>query len=221
MKKFIRLILFTLVMILPIKVFGTCTVDDKIRYLTLSSNITTSYDYVENNDKVTFSITIHNVHKDLVVKDNVNNRSYSSNRNDLNNYTISNLNDGTNYSFSIYAKSGDCSYKLLNTVYVNLPKYNKYYKDPLCDGIEGYNLCQRWGEIGDIDYETFKLKVEEYKKKTVIEEEPKNDDGKETASLVEIIGDFWAKYYLYITIGTIVLLTPIIIIVNKKNKYDF
>lgn len=220
MKKFIKIILFIFFMILPIKVFGACSVDDKVRYLSLASNITTSYDYTEINDKVTFSITIHNVHKDLVVKDNVNNRSYSSNRNDLNNYTVSNLKDGTNYSFSIYAKNGDCSYKLLNTVYVNLPKYNKYYKDSACTGIESYNLCQRWGEIGDINYETFKSKVEEYKKKSDVSNEIKDDDLK-TTSIIEILGDFWAKYYLYITIGTIVLLIPIIIIVKKKNKYDF
>lgn len=220
MRKIIKLILFTLILILPLKVFGACTVDDKIRYLSLASNITTSYDYIEANDRVTFSITIHNVHKDLVVKDTVNNKSYSSNRNDLNNYTISNLKDGTNYSFSIYAKRGDCSYKLLNTVYVNLPRYNKYYKDPICNGLENYNLCQRWGEIGNINYETFKEKVEEYKKETVIEEEIK-DNNKKSLSIIESLGDFWAKYYLYITIGTIVLLTPIIIIVNKKNRYDF
>lgn len=220
MKKFIKIILFIFFMILPIKVFGACSVDDKVRYLSLASNVTTSYDYIEVNDKVTFSITIHNVHKDLVVKDNVNNRSYSSNRNDLNNYTVSNLKDGTNYSFSIYAKSTDCSYKLLNTVYVNLPKYNKYYKDSACTGIESYNLCQRWGEIGDINYETFKSKVEEYKKKSDVSNEIKDDDLK-TTSIIEILGDFWAKYYLYITIGTIVLLIPIIIIVKKKNKYDF
>ena len=220
MKKFIKIILFIFFMILPIKVFGACSVDDKVRYLSLASNITTSYDYTEVNDKVTFSITIHNVHKDLVVKDNVNNRSYSSNRNDLNNYTVSNLKDGTNYSFSIYAKSTDCSYKLLNTVYVNLPKYNKYYKDSACTGIESYNLCQRWGEIGDINYETFKSKVEEYKNKSDVSDEIKDDDVK-TTSIIEKLGDFWAKYYIYITIGTIVLLIPIIIIVKKKNKYDF
>lgn len=220
MKKFIKIILFIFFMILPIKAFGACSVDDKVRYLSLASNITTSYDYTEVNDKVTFSITIHNVHKDLVVKDNVNNRSYSSNRNDLNNYTVSNLKDGTNYSFSIYAKSTDCSYKLLNTVYVNLPKYNKYYKDSACTGIESYNLCQRWGEIGDINYETFKSKVEEYKNKSDVSDEIK-DDVVKTTSIIEILGDFWAKYYIYITIGTIVLLIPIIIIVKKKNKYDF
>ena len=86
--------------------------------------------------------------------------------------------------------------------------------------MESYNLCQRWGEIGDINYETFKSKVEEYKNKSDVSDEIKDDDLK-TTSIIEILGDFWAKYYLYITIGTIVLLVPVIIIVKTKNKYDF
>lgn len=220
MKKIIKICLFAIALILPIKVLGACTVDDKLRYSTLATNITTSYDYVENNDSVTFSVTIHNVHKDLLVKDNSSNKTYSSNNNDLNNFTITNLKDGTNYSFGIYTKSGDCSYRTFNTIYINLPKYNKYYKDPLCEGLEEFNLCQRWGENGNITYNTFKTKIEEYKKKDTINNTDKVNDEEKT-TLLEIIGDFWAKYYLYITLGTIITLTPIIIIANKKNSYDF
>lgn len=220
MKKFIKLFLLTIILMLPIKVWGACTVDDKVRYLTLSSNVVTSYDYEEKNDSVKFSITIHNVHKDLVVKDKVNNKSYSSNKNDLNDFVITNLKDGTNYSFDIYAKSGDCSYRLLNTLYVNIPKYNKYYKDPVCNGISGFNLCQRWGETGNLSYDSFKEKVEEYKSEnTIIIDDDKKEE--ENYALLYIIGNFWAKYYLYITLGTIVVLLPIIIVVKKKNDYDF
>lgn len=220
MKKIVKICLFIITLILPIKVLGACTVNDKLRYSTLATNITTSYDYVESNDTVTFTITIHNVHKDLVIKDNTNNKTYSSNDKSLNNFILTNLKDGTNYSFSVYAKSGDCSYRLFNTIYVNLPKYNKYYKDSLCEGLDNFGLCQRWGENGNITYDTFKTKVEEYQKQEVITdiEEVNNHDD---YSLLEQIGDFWAKYYLYITIGTIIILLPIIIVVDKKNRYDF
>lgn len=220
MKKIIKICLFIISILLPIRVLGACTTDDKLRYSTLASNITTSYDYVENTDSVTFAITIHNVHKELLIKDNANNKTYSSNNNSLNNFTITNLKDGTNYSFGVYAKASDCSYRLFNTLYINLPKYNKYYKDPLCEGLDNFSLCQRWGENGNITYDTFKTKVEEYKKKDVINdvEEIKKD---ETSTFIEQIGNFWAKYYLYITLGIIITLLPIIIVVNKKNSYDF
>lgn len=220
MKKIIKIFLLVVSILLPMKVFGACTTDEKLRYSQLASNITTSYDYIEKDNSVLFTITIHNVHKDLLIKDNTNNKTYSSNQKDLNNYKITNLKDGINYSFSVYAKSGDCSYRLLNTLYVNLPKYNKYYKDTLCEGLDSFNLCQRWGENGDITYDTFKNKIEEYRKTEIVTDVVEVKKEEET-ELLKIIGDFWAKYYLYITLGTIVVLTPIIIIIDRKNSYDF
>lgn len=216
MKYLIRISLFVMLLV-PLKVSGACTVEDKMRYSTLASNITTSYEYKENNQTVTFDITIHNVHKDLVVVDR-NNKRYESNSNNLNNFTISNLKDGNNYLFHVYAKSGDCSYRLFNTLYVSTPKYNKYYSDPVCNGASEYSLCQKWVEVGSITYEEFKRSVEEYKnpKKDVIEEQ-ENDNN----NWLYIVGDFWSKYYLYILGGMIIILIPVIIIVKKREHYDF
>ena len=86
-------------LLVPLKVMGACTVEDKMRYSSLASNITTSYEYKEQNGSVLFDVTIHNVHKDLVVIDTRNNQRYENNSNSLNNFTISNLKDGNNYSF--------------------------------------------------------------------------------------------------------------------------
>lgn len=216
MKSLIRISLLVM-LLFPLKVMGACTVEDKMRYSTLASNITTSYEYKENNQSVTFDVTIHNVHKDLVVVD-TNNKRYESNSNNLNDFTISNLKDGNNYSFHVYAKSGDCSYRLFNTLYVSTPKYNKYYSDPVCNGASDYSLCQKWAEVGNITYEQFKSNVEEYKnpKKDVIEEQ-ENDN----KNWLYMIGDFWAKYYLYILGGMIIILVPIIIVVKRREHYDF
>ena len=215
MKNLIKISLFVMLLV-PLKVSGACTVEDKMRYSTLASNITTSYEYKENDQSVTFDITIHNVHKDLVVVDR-NNKRYESNSGNLNNFTISNLQDGNNYSFHVYAKSGDCSYRLFNTLYVSTPKYNKYYKDPVCDGARDYSLCQKWVEVGNITYEEFKTSVEEYKnpKKDVIEEQ-ENDNN----NWLYIVGDFWSKYYLYILGGMIIVLLPTIIIIKRREDYD-
>lgn len=217
MKNLIRISLLVM-LIIPLKVRGACTVEDKMRYSSLASNITTSYEYKENNGNVSFDITIHNVHKDLVVVDTLNNNRYESNNNDLNNFTVANLKDGYNYSFNVYAKNGDCSYRLFNTLYVTTPKYNKYYSDPVCNGASDYLLCQKWTEIGNLSYEEFKASVEEYKnpKVDLIEDEQKNKN-----NWLYIIGDFWAKYYLYILGGIIIVLIPVIIIIKKRNNYDF
>lgn len=217
MKKIYFVLLF-LVVIFPIKVKGYCETEDKMRYSNLASNITTSYDYVESGDSVSFSITIHNVHKDLVIRDKQTGESYSSKQKDLNNFTISNLKDGTSYSFDVYADNSDCSYRVYNTLYVTVPKYNKYYKDPVCNGASEYLYCQKWVEIGNISYDEFVELVNEYKEKDV---EQTIDEEEEERNLLYIIGDFWAKYYLYISGGIILICVPIIIIKNRRNRFDF
>lgn len=217
MKSLIRIGLLVMLLV-PLKVNGACTVDDKMRYSSLATNITTSYNYREENRSAYFDVTIHNVHRDLVVVDTATNKRYESNNNGLNNFTITNLKDGSNYSFKVYAKSGDCSYRLFNTLYVTTPKYNKYYSDSVCLGASDYLLCQKWAEIGNITYEEFKSNVEQYKnpKTEIIEAEQNNKN-----NLLYVIGDFWAKYYLFILGGIIIILIPVIIIIKKRNDYDF
>ena len=218
MRKCIGLIFISSIILLPLKIKAICSVDDKMRYNSLASNITTSYDYVENNDSVTFSVTIHNVHRDLVIVDRSTNRRYQSNNGGLNNFTISGLKDGSNYSFDVYAKSGDCSSRLFNTLYINLPKYNKYYKAQVCEEASDYLPCQKWAEIGDLTYEEFKNNVENYKNTQVIS----GDDFKsEEKNWLYVISDFWAKYYIYISGIIIVVASITIVIVKKKNKYEF
>ena len=217
MKNLIRISLLVMLLV-PLKVSGACTVDDKMRYSSLATNITTSYEYKEQDGSVLFDITIHNVHRDLVVVDDLTKKRYESNNNGLNNFTITNLKDGYNYSFKVYAKSGDCSYRLFNTLYVTTPKFNKYYNDPICEGASDYLLCQKWTETGNITYEEFKTSVDEYKnpKKEIIEDE-ENDKN----NWLYIIGDFWSKYYLYILGGMIIVLVPVIIIIKRREHYDF
>lgn len=218
MKKCLKLVFISFIVVIPFKIKGLCSVEDKMRYNSLSANVTVSYDYIENGDSVSFNITIHNVHRDLVVVDKLTNKQYQSKNSDLNNFTISGLSDGKNYSFGVRAKNGDCSTRFFNTLYVNLPKYNKYYKDQVCDGADDYLLCQKWAEIGNISYDEFKSSVESYKKSS---NSKIDDEEKEEINWLYMISDFWAKYYIYI-LGTIIVAAgTAVIIIKKKNRYEF
>jgi len=218
MKKLIKLLLFVLLIILPIKISAYCTTEEKLRYSSLATNIETSYDYVEHENKVTFSITIHNVHSDLIVLDKQTGRRYNSHINKLNNFTISNLKDGKSYVFEVYANNSDCTYRVYNTLYVTIPKFNKYYKDPVCVDASDYLYCQKWVEVGNVSYDEFVKLVNDYKHQN-IEEEIKEE--KEENNWIYILGDFWAKYYLYISLGTILVCISIIFIKNRQNKFEF
>jgi len=218
MKKVYIFVLLFIIITFPVKVMGYCTTEEKMRYSTLSANITTSYEYVESNDSVSFNITIHNVHRDLVILDKQTGLRYSSKQNDLNNFIIRNLKDGTNYVFEVYADNRDCSYVLYNTLYVSVPKHNKYYKDPVCNDASDYLYCQKWVETGSLTYDEFVTLVNDYKKGEQSEEIVPTEEEK---SWIYVIMDFWAKYYLLISGGVILLCVPIIIIKNKRDNFDF
>lgn len=217
MKNLIKVSLLFIILV-PLSVKGACTVEDKMRYNSLATNITTSYEYREKDGNVLFDVTIHNVHKDLVVVETSTNKKYQSTSSGLSNLLVTNLKDGNSYSFNVYAKTGDCSYRLFNTLYVTTPKYNKYYNDQVCIGASDYYLCQKWAEIGNISYEEFRKQVEEYKNP---DKEIITDDVDEENNWLYIIGDFWAKYYLYILGGIIIVLLPIVIIIKKREHYNF
>ncbi|MBE6152112.1 MAG: hypothetical protein E7165_02210 [Firmicutes bacterium] len=219
MKNIVKLILLLFVITIPINVKGYCTTDEKIRYSTLASNITTSYEYIESDDEVLFNITIHNVHKDLIILDKQTGKKYSSNKEFLNNFDVNNLASGKSYVFEVYANDNDCLNRLYNTLYVTIPKYNKYYKDPVCQEASDYLYCQKWVELGDISYTEFLKLVGEYKDKEINEEVNKNSD--EETNWIYILGDFWAKYYAYILSVIIVICLTIIIIKNKRDNFDF
>ena len=218
MKKLMKLILFVLVVSLPIQIKAYCTTDDKLRYSSLASNIETSYDYVEYEDRVLFNITTHNVHSDLIVLDKQTGKRYSSKSSKLNNFTITNLKDGQSYVFEIYANNSDCTYRVYNTLYVTIPKFNKYYKDPVCAGASDYLYCQKWVEIGNLSHEQFIKLVNDHKNRPTEEEIV---DEEENTNWLYIIGDFWAKYYLYISLGLILVCISIIIIQSKREKFEF
>lgn len=218
MKKIVKLILLFFVITFPMTVKGYCTTEEKIRYSTLASNITTSYEYTEKDTGVLFNITIHNVHKDLIIIDKQTGKKYSNKNKELNNFNINNLVDGKSYVFEVYADNKDCSYRLYNTLYVTVPKYNKYYKESVCDDASDYIYCQKWVETGNLSYEEFLVLVNNYKNNAVDEEIV---DEKEEKNWIYIVGDFWAKYYLYISGMIIIICIPIIVIKNKRDNFDF
>lgn len=217
MKKIFKIIILFII-ILPIGVSAYCTTDDKIRYSNLAVNIATSYEYEESNGSVVFSVTLHNVHKDLTVRDITSGSDYRSTINELNDFVINDLKDGNTYSFEVYTNNSDCSYRLLNTLYVTLPKYNQLYSDPVCDGASGYSLCQKWADIGNISYNEFVKLVNDYKNQEVIENVETKE---EKTSFLYILGNFWAKYYIYINVSIIAICVPIIIIKYRKDRFDF
>lgn len=205
---------FLLILLFPIASSKAyyCKYSEISKYKSLASNISTSYDYNQKGDDVTFSITLNNLDKNLYIVDTTSNKTYWYTKDEI---VITNYAPGSIVKYNVYANNEYCNEDLLYTIRVNLPSYNKYYNDAICNGIEDYALCQRWYGH-NYDYNTFISKVENYKKSLIKEEKP--EIIVENKSYLDLIIEWLLKYYYIILILIILISTISIIRINKKNN---
>ena len=121
----------------------------------------------------------------------------------------------------IFIKSNDsnCKDEILSTKYVTLPKYNIYYGDENCKGIEDYTLCQRWGSFSVSNYEEYETKINKYKANLTKEKIVTEKEDEET--FFEQIKDFLYNNYIFILIGIIVISLIIIYYLRKNDRFKF
>lgn len=212
MKKFV--ILFLLILFLPlIKVEGYyCSFSDIARLKKIASNINTSYDYEIKNNEAYFEITLVNLNEEMYLVDTSNNKTYnySSNTIKLNNYK-----SGSTVKFNVYPINSDCADELLRTIVVVLPKYNSYYDDEICQGIEDYSLCQKWS-THNLSYTEFVKKINIYKE-SLKKDNPVIIQDEDDSSIFDLILQFLIKYY-YIPLIVLIIGCGIgIYTLNKKS----
>ena len=194
---------------------ASCTYSRTADLKRLASNVNVTYNYNIVDNTATFDIKFANLTSDIYVYDSYNDKKY----NQSGEIIISKVQDGTKYRFFIKSNDSNCKDEVLLTKYVTLPKYNKFYGDPLCEGIESYALCQRWGSFNINNYEDYVYQIKKYKasleknNKPIIEEEEQ--------SFLEKVGKFLLKYYVFILLGIIVVCSLIIYILRKKDKFNF
>lgn len=191
---------------------NACSSSDKINYSKLASNINYRYTYQENGDNVTFNVTFYNIPENFII---VGDNEYGYSGSEL---TINNLYSGMN-RFNIETNLNGCGGISLYTKYVDLPYYNPYYNDPLCVGIENYQLCNKFTTKNlNISYEEFKKKVTEYKKNIIVDDELKTKVV--TKGFYDKLVDIYTKYY-YIFLPVIIILCVSFIIYRRKRESFF
>ncbi len=189
-----------------------CENVDKVRYQDLAKNISYSYDAIEKNGNVKFTITFSNIPKNFAIKHVALNQWFGYKGNEL---KIENLEPNKSYRFDIFVEEGEgCDNIVMYTINISLPFYNKYYKDPLCEGIESYKLCQKWVQT-DYSYEEWKKQVNKYrdsKEETIVKEEEKKNN-----SWIEKIIEVYGNIY-YIVLPLIIGIGGIIIFIYNKKR---
>lgn len=219
MKKIKYLILFSFLLFTPniVKAYG-CNASEFSRLQKLASNIATSYTYTESFDAnnighAIFTVKINNLNNELYLQDFYTEQIYGYSNSEM---VFYNQKPGKKITLTVYGNNEECVGRRINNLYISLPNYNPYYKDPICEGYEDYDLCQKWYKT-DYSYDEFKKAMTDFIYK---EEEKKSndDDNNNPFELFYKIFGFLAKYYLYIFIPIIAISAIMIIVLKKKNK---
>lgn len=182
-----------------------------------TSNVNIVYLVDMKNDSPEFSITITNLTSDMVILDKVASKVYKGFKNG-DRLDIKTTISGK-YAFDIYSLK--CK-KQIGTKSITLPKYNPYYKDELCNGLEDYSQCQRWSgyNANRTTFENDIKKIQEKKSKEKVKEETKVVVRKNWYDAFEnIIIKFWWAFAIIL----ILLIGLFYVIRNnrKKNEYNF
>lgn len=211
MKKNVLCVLISLFIFIPISAKALmCSNENKVNYSNMAQNIAVNYEYVEANDDVTFKIKFSNIPEGFLIHSYYEGKDYPYSGSEL----VISANKGTSYTFNVYYPDSPCHLETLAKKYVNIPYYNKYYKDTLCSGIETYKLCDKWLNI-TYSYDEWSKQVNKYKDSLNIVEEPIKKE--EVKGIFDYIIEFYLDYYYFILPGVIVICFVGIYIYNKKH----
>ena len=222
MKK-IKYILFTfLILSLSIlSAYAECTKEEINTLKQEANKIKVTYKHLgsyTNDENIVidylFDLTFNNINADMYIK--LNDEEWKEIQN--NKIIIKNIASGT-YIFKI--NSLNCQ-ETISNIKVKIPTFNSYSLDPLCEGIDSndFPLCSKYLEYQP-SYETFKSKVEEYKK-GIEKKEENNTEKENNISIIQILNkilDFITRYQLYLIIVlSLILIMLILIIIIKRRK---
>lgn len=110
------------------------------------------------------------------------------------------------YDIDIKGVTNTCK-DVLKEMTLNLPEYNKYSEDPLCEGIEEFVLCSPTYNK-EIDYDTFVSRVNTYKR---TKKEKQNEETEQKVE-VEEKNEFLEKTVNYIKDNLVTIIIAVFIV---------
>lgn len=197
--------------------YGGCEYSQISRLKSFVSNINISYDYYILDNKAYFNITLNNIVPGMYFVDSKTGNIYNYSNTIGGEITLTNYTN-TNGRFSFYSELSACYGVKLGNKYYNLPNYNTYYVDPLCDKNRNSTLCQKWSNV-NYSYSDFKKMIDEYNQDTEAQEKEEIKITYEK-TFIDILVKFYTEYYYFVLIGIIVICNIVIIINKKKNRFD-
>lgn len=205
------LIVLILMLINNVNVLAECSSEEVQVLKEKASNIEIKLNLRENvegefgTSNKTYDVIVNNLTEEFFLIDGYYGESYGVRDKDENGQIVFYSYMPGTYNFKIYSQ--ECG-TLISTIKVVVPRYNPFFGDPLCEGISGEDLdvCGEWYS-GELDYETFKAKVEKYKSGNNLE------DNKNLDSSFSI-----NKIVIFLVVSALVVVTIISIVIIKRKR---
>lgn len=197
---------------------SNCDTSDKERLQKMANNISiTIEEKFDNNGNVNFIATFTGVSKELrVFLPRIATFYYNTTGSYIGSLTVDTLSAGETYTFNIYGDD-TCVYTNLRNITIDIPNYNPYYKEPICENAREHKLCQKWINNNGISYEKFISEIENY-----IKEKEKNNNIVDVPSPNDEFNfdfdKFYRKVYFPSLIITLILMGLLIYLWLKENK---
>lgn len=122
MKRIITiLVLILLVPTVKVKALS-CSYSELARLKKIASNVNISYDYIEQDNNVTFTVTLNNLNEEIYFVDMTDYQTYNYENEEL---TISGYRSGQTVRYVFYATDSRCQQEALYTARVSFPSYNR------------------------------------------------------------------------------------------------
>lgn len=190
---------------------GYCSVEDINRVKNDIKNIKIEYEYrTDTAMKGLFDIIITGVTDDVVIKENSKGWVHTSDS-IVNGEIRLEAVSGSDFKFDIYYER--CNNMLVDTINVNVPKYNYYSEFDECDGldIKEVKVCDPWYQE-ELTDETFMDAIKKYNDSQKQEEKEEN-----LHDNIKLILDFIKNNYIYM-IGALVIIGVIVSVIIIKRK---
>ena len=210
----IILILILLVPTVKVKAIS-CDYNELARLKKLASNVNISYDYIEQDNDVTFTVTLNNLNDELYFVDMTDYQTYNYEKEEI---KISGYRSGQTVRYVFYASDSSCQ-EALYTTRVSFPSYNPYYKDVICEGVENFSLCQKWSSQ-NLSYESFLNKVQAYKDSLKIDDNEEPTPTVSETSWIQLVIGFLLDYYIVIVIILALGLVGLYFLSKKDDVYS-
>jgi len=212
MNRLLKYILLSIIVLIPYKVNATCSNNFKQQIYSSTNNISINYNLIDeeklsDNDKLLnnrFKVTISGLTEDIIIEDDSLHEQYSIKKDESNP-----IPEGASLKFYYFYNGEQCEPYLIKTKVINIPYYNEFWNDEICENLTDFKYCKKTTSI-KVDYDFLKKEVDKYKKKI------ENNNGIE---IIDSENNIFNYKLLFIIVPIlIVVITGIVVLIIKKKK---